>query len=225
MERYLTLAWASGANPVIVLTKSDLCGSIDHFISEIETIAVGTSVHCTSSLTGAGLGELQAYFRNHATVALLGSSGVGKSALINALAGSTLQRTGEVREDGKGRHTTTYRQLIRLPNGGLIIDTPGMRELQLWEGQQGLTDVFCEIDELAKSCRFSDCRHAGEPGCAVVDAVTHGTLPECRLQSYQKLQRELAHLERKQNARAQHDEKQRIKNIMKSLRHHPKYKR
>jgi ribosome biogenesis GTPase len=225
VERYLTLAWESGANPVIVLTKSDLCDDVESYVSKIESTAVGTAVHATSSLIGIGLSELQVYFRDHATVALLGSSGVGKSALINALAGSMLQKTSEVRDDGKGRHTTTHRQLIRLGTGGLIIDTPGMRELQLWDGESSLPDVFAEIDDLARACRFSDCRHAGEPGCAVADAIAQGQLSESRFQSYQKLERELAHLERKQNARAQHEEKQRIKSIMKSFRHHPKYKR
>ena len=158
-------------------------------------------------------------------VALVGAPNAGKSTLINALAGSALQETAEVRGDGKGRHTTTHRQLLRLPSGGLIIDTPGMRELQLWESQTGLAGTFGDIDEFASDCRFSDCRHAGEPGCAVVEAVTRGQLTEDRLQGYQKLQRELAHLERKQDARAQSREKRRMKSIMKSLRHHPKYKK
>jgi ribosome biogenesis GTPase len=187
-------------------------------------MAIGTQVHITSGLTGDGLIELRTYFRNHATVALLGSSGVGKSTLINALAGSALQDTAEVRGDGKGRHTTTHRQLLIMPDGGLIIDTPGMRELQLWESQTGFSDTFGDIDELATDCRFVDCRHAGEPGCAVADAIKEGRLSEDRFKSYQKLQRELAHLERKQDARAQSEEKRRIKGIMKSLRHHPKYK-
>ena len=225
IERYLTLAWESGASPVIVLTKSDLCDDVQRYTSKVESIAAAAPVHITSSITRDGLRELDVYFQDHATVALLGSSGVGKSALINALAGQTLQQTGGLRDDGRGRHTTTYRQLIRLAGGGLIIDTPGMRELQLWDGQGSLADVFVEIEELAQCCRFSDCRHAGEPGCAVARAITDGSLPEERLQSYHKLQRELAHVERKQDARAQHEEKQRIKSIMRSVRHHPKYNR
>ena len=225
IERYLTLAWESGANPVIVLTKSDVSDDADRRTCEVESISIGTRVHTTSSVTRDGLSELHAYFCNHATVALLGSSGVGKSTLINALAGASLQQTAEVRGDGKGRHTTTHRQLLRLPSGGLIIDTPGMRELQLWESQTGLVDTFGDIDEFAKSCRFSDCRHSGEPGCEVADAIRRGQLAEDRLQSYHKLQREIAHLERKQDARAHLQEKQRIKSIMKSLRHHPKYRR
>lgn len=225
IERYLTLAWESGANPVIVLTKADLSDDAEGRTREVESISMGTQVHTTSSVTQDGLSDLGAYFCNHATVALLGSSGVGKSTLINALAGASLQQTADVRGDGKGRHTTTHRQLLRMPSGGLIIDTPGMRELQLWESETGLSETFGEIDELAEKCRFSDCRHAGEPGCAVVGAVKEGLLGEDRLESYQKLQRELAHLERKQDARAQSIEKQRIKSIMKRMRQHPKYRR
>ena len=148
-----------------------------------------------------------------------------KAGIYAELAGSALQETAEVRGDGKGRHTTTHRHLLRLPSGGLIIDTPGMRELQLWESQTGLADTFADIDQLAIDCRFSDCQHASEPGCAVVDALTRGQLAEDRLESYQKLQRELAYLERKQDARAQSEEKRRIKSMMKSLRDHPKYNR
>jgi ribosome biogenesis GTPase len=225
IERYLTLAWESGASPVIVLTKSDLCDEVHRFTSQLESIAAATAIHNTSSLTREGLNELDIYLKNHATVALMGSSGVGKSALINALAGATLQQTGGLRDDGRGRHTTTHRELIRLSGGGLIIDTPGMRELQLWDGGSSLADVFVEIEELAQGCRFSDCRHAGEPGCAVARAIADGQLAADRLHSYHKLERELAHIERKQDARAQHEEKQRIKSIMKSLRHHPKYNR
>lgn len=225
IERYLTLAWESGANPVVVLTKSDLCDDVAGRREEVEAIAIGMPVHTTSSFTLAGLGELQCYFKNHATIALLGSSGVGKSSLINALAGTALQAIAEVRGDGKGRHTTIHRQLLRLPEGGLIIDTPGMRELQLWDSESGLSNTFSDVDELAANCRFTDCRHAGEPGCAVQQAVDEGQMPPERLQSYQKLQRELAHLERKQDVRAQHEAKRRHKMIHKSLREHPKFKR
>ena len=224
IERYLTLAWESGANPVVVLTKSDLGDAADRHTLEVESIAIGTSVHTTSTLTGEGIDEFRVYLSRYATVALLGSSGVGKSTLINALAGSEVRETAAVRRDGKGRHTTTHRQLLRRPCGGLVIDTPGMRELQLWDSQAGLADTFCDIDELKTECRFSDCRHASEPGCAVAAAVTQGLLSQDRLQSYQKLQRELAFLERKQDARAQAAEKRRIKSIMKGLRGHRKYK-
>lgn len=225
IERYLTLAWESGANPVVVLTKADLSNEVQRHIDEVESVSIGIPVHTTSSLRLEGLEELRRYFEDHATVALLGSSGVGKSSLINALAGTSLQQTAEVRGDGKGRHTTTYRQLIRLKNGGLIIDTPGMRELQLWDGQTGLADTFGDIEEFAKTCRFTDCQHLGEPGCGVAEAIERGEITAERFESYQKLQRELAHLERKQDVFAQAEEKRRIKIAMKSMRDHPKYKR
>ena len=225
IERYLALAWESGAVPAVVLTKADLCERASHLSIEVQSVAVGATVHTTSSLTQEGVQELRQYFENHSTVALLGSSGVGKSTLVNALAGTTVQQTGEVRSDGKGRHTTTQRQLIRLPGGGLVIDTPGMREIQLWDVESGLSDTFGDVELLSSACRFSDCTHTSEPGCAVQEAVATGRLSEDRLLSHQKLQRELAHLERKQDARARAEEKRRTKVIMKTLRHHPKYNR
>ena len=194
-------------------------------MSVLVTYGMGTPVHTTSSLTHEGILDLRKYFRGHATVAHLGSSGVGKSTLINVLAGSTMQATASVRSDGKGRHTTTHRHLLRLPSGGLIIDTPGMRELQLWDGQAGLDNAFGDVEQFAENCRFSDCQYGGEPGFAVLDAVVRGEIAEGRLQSYQKLRSELAYLERKQDVRARLREKQRIKVQMKSLRDHPKYRR
>ncbi|MEM9658018.1 MAG: ribosome small subunit-dependent GTPase A, partial [Planctomycetota bacterium] len=190
-----------------------------------ESVALATPVHVTSMLSGSGVDELYAYLNDHSTVALLGSSGVGKSTLINALDGKSLQETSEVRNDGKGRHTTTRRQLIRLSDGGSIVDTPGLREIQLWNGDVGLSVTFEDVETFARQCRFSDCRHAGEPGCAVTEAVVQGTLSRERCASYQKLQRELAHLERKTDALARKAEKQRHKSVMKSLRRHPKHQR
>ena len=226
IERYLALAWQSGAAPAIVLTKADLCPETDQRREEAEAIAWGTPVHVVSALAGLGLDGLRPHLANHATVALLGSSGVGKSTLINALAETPLQRTAAVREeDSKGRHTTTHRQLIRLSGGGLIVDTPGMRELQLWDAEQGVQDTFVEIEELGQSCRFGDCRHQGEPGCAIAVAIEQGTLSQERLDSFHKLQRELAHLDRKQDVRAQAEQKKQWKSIHKSLKHHPKYRR
>lgn len=226
LERYLSLAWESGATPVVVLTKADLTSDIDQFVEQAEEVSIGISVHPTSCLTEFGLEPLKQYLADHSTVALLGSSGVGKSTLINSLAGNVLQETGDTRSDGKGRHTTTYRQLIRLPQGGLIIDTPGMRELQLWDGEAGVQDTFGDIEEIAATCRFGDCQHAGEPGCSVTRALDDGAITLERLESYRKLQRELAHLDRKKDSLAMKEETRRFKVIMKSMKaHHPKYNR
>ena len=192
LERYLTLAWESGATPVLVLTKADLCDDVGAALLEVEQVALGVATHAVSNLSGAGLDELSPYLAPARTVALLGSSGVGKSTLANRLAGEERQVTNEIAEDGRGRHTTTSRQLIRLPGGALLVDTPGLREIQLWDADDGIQEAFADVDELAADCRFNDCAHQSEPGCAVQAAIDEGQLPRERLQSYRQLQRELS---------------------------------
>ncbi len=218
LERYLVLAWESGARPVIVLTKADLCNDIAAALAEIETVALGVPVHVVSNLTGKGLDELRPYFADNGTVAALGSSGVGKSSLINRLAGSELQEVKEVRSDGRGRHTTTRRELIRAPGGGLFLDTPGMRELQLWEAEGGIEDAFEDVGALTGRCRFSDCAHRTEPGCAVLAAIQSGALDPERLESYRTLQRELERLELRLDARAQAERRKERRRFARSLR-------
>jgi ribosome biogenesis GTPase len=213
LERYLTLSWESGAQPVIVLTKSDLHPTPEAAVAQVGTIAYGVPVHAVSNRTGAGLDEVRAHLGPGVTAALLGSSGVGKSTLVNTLAGSELLATQEIRDDGKGRHTTTRRELVQLPDGALVIDTPGMRELQLWAADDGLEEAFEDVTELFGSCRFSDCAHDTEPDCAVREALDEGRLPPERWDSYVKLQAELAHLERKLDKRAAAEERKRWKAI------------
>jgi ribosome biogenesis GTPase / thiamine phosphate phosphatase len=208
LERYLATAWESGATPVILLTKSDLADDAGARRAEVESIAFGVPVHVLSSLTGEGIDELPPYFANHRTAVFLGSSGVGKSTLINALAGRELQAVAEIREsDDRGRHTTTRRELFVLPDGGIVIDTPGMRELQLWESEGGMDTAFADVAELINKCRFSDCSHEGEPGCAVRQALADGSLDRKRWESYGRLQRELRALEIKLDKRLQADER------------------
>jgi len=204
MERYITLAWESGAKPVLILNKADLCDNLDEKLAEVEGIAIGVPVHVVSAIKKQGLQALDPYLKKGSTAALLGSSGTGKSTLINTLFGEEVQKVAEIREsDGKGRHTTTYRRLIALPSGGLVIDTPGLREIQLWGTDEGLSDAFEDIDAFAGECRFNDCNHESEPGCAVKKAIEDGTLDATRYESYLKLQQELAFLADKKDYQAQ----------------------
>jgi ribosome biogenesis GTPase / thiamine phosphate phosphatase len=193
IERYLATAWESGASPVVVLTKADLCHERAAPTAKAETVAVGVPVHVVSAVTGEGLDGLARSFDLGQTAALLGSSGVGKSSLVNALAGSALMATQSIREaDARGRHTTTHRQLVLLPNGRLLLDTPGMRELGLWDAEAGVAATFTDIEQVAAACRFRHCAHEAEPGCAVQVALAEGRLEETRWRSYAKLQREAA---------------------------------
>ena len=192
LERYLTLAWKSGARPVVVLTKADLAADPAALVREVEAVAVGVTVLLTSAKTGLGIEALRGLLADHKTGTVLGSSGVGKSTLMNALIGWERQDTGKIRQaDDRGRHTTTRRELVRMPGGGLLIDTPGMRELQLDEAGDGLLSAFDDITELGKGCAFGNCSHGPEPDCAVREAVVAGTLSAERLESFHKLVREL----------------------------------
>jgi ribosome biogenesis GTPase len=212
LERYLTLAWESGATPAVVLTKADLCDDPLAMLLEAEQVAVGVPAHVVSNVTGEGLDELVTYLGPAKTVALLGSSGVGKSSLVNRLFDDEVQATKELAEDGTGRHATTARQLFRLPGGAMLVDTPGLREVQLWDADEGIQEAFSDVDELAADCRFTDCAHMREPGCAVQAAIDEGRLPRERLQSYRALQRELKRLAAKQDGRLRSEErKKRVK--------------
>ncbi len=186
LERYLSAAWESGSIPVVLLTKSDLCDDLDLKLAQVQGSAIGVDILTTSALRNE-LDSLLSYMAPGKTVAFLGSSGAGKSTLINRLLGEERLKTGGLRNDDRGRHTTTHRELIILPDGAMVIDTPGMRELGMWDASEGIDTAFADIEELAEACRFRDCTHSGEPGCAVCQAITEGTLSQSRWQSYLKL--------------------------------------
>jgi ribosome biogenesis GTPase / thiamine phosphate phosphatase len=218
LERYLVGAWESGAQPAIVLTKADLEPEHTEAVLEVEAIAFGVPVHVISAVSGEGLDTLRPYLGRGRTVALLGSSGVGKSTLVNRLAGRELLATREVRADGRGRHATTHRELVLLPGGGLLLDTPGMRELQLWAGEEALDGTFEDVSELAVRCRFADCAHEREPGCAVHAALRDGSLSHGRWESYRKLQRELRALEVRRSKRLMSEERRRRRATARAMR-------
>jgi ribosome biogenesis GTPase len=218
LERYLTVAWESGAEPVVVLTKADLCESVEAAVAELGGVMFGVPAHIVSAVTGEGMDELTARLAAGRTATLVGPSGVGKSTLVNRLCGSELLATGGLRPDGTGRHTTTRRELVVLATGGCLIDTPGIRELALWDADEGLGQAFDDVEELAEGCRFSDCGHRTEPGCAVQEAIAAGALDPGRLESFRHLQRELRHLEIRHDARARSDERKRWRALSREQR-------
>jgi ribosome small subunit-dependent GTPase A len=222
LQRCVALAWQSGAQPVVLLTKSDLAIDVDARLAAAQADAVGVDVHAVSATTGEGLDAVQAYVCAGQTVAMIGPSGAGKSTLTNALGAGTLAlSTGDIRDDGKGRHTTTARELVMLPNGGVAIDTPGLRGLALWEAEDGITAAFSDVTELAADCKFADCAHHGEPGCAVGRAIDEGDLDAARFADYEKLRREQHWLELRRNGRARAQERARAKVFYKEVRKQP----
>jgi ribosome biogenesis GTPase len=213
IERYLTIAWQSGALPIVLMTKADVAQSPEDLRVELEAVSMGTSVIVTSSVTGQGMNEITERLQPALTGVLLGPSGAGKSTLINYIVGTDVMRTRQTHHTGEGRHMTSHRQLVLLPAGGMIIDSPGLREAQLWEGEDGLENLFEDIEELALRCRFTDCGHSTEPGCAVKAALDDGTLDAARFNSYLKLQRELRAIAAKSDARMRIEERRKWKQL------------
>lgn len=218
IERYLAAIWESGATPCVLLTKADLHADPEAARAEVARLAAGVDVWTLSSLRGDGIAELRTRIPAGHTAAVVGSSGVGKSTLVNALLGQEHLATGGIRNDGKGRHTTTHRELVPLPGGGLLLDTPGMREFQLWGVEEGVGRVFADIETLKARCRFTDCRHEGEPGCAVREALASGELSEERLASFDKLEREAAFQRRRADKALMSEERKKWKRLHKAYR-------
>jgi ribosome biogenesis GTPase len=218
VERYLLLTREGGASPVVLLTKPDLCDDVPRFVAELATVAGDVPVHVVSPLSGSGMEHVVSYAGPRRTCALLGSSGVGKSTIVNWLVGHELRRTRSVRaSDAKGRHTTTHRELIPIPGGGLLIDTPGMREVQLWDVGSAVEQTFDDVEAFGRACHFSDCRHRDEPRCAVKAAVEAGRLDASRMESYHRLQDEVRHLTARQDVRARLEDKRLAKIANKAL--------
>jgi ribosome biogenesis GTPase len=217
IERYVTVAYESGAEPVLLLSKSDLCADLDAALAAVRQVVPGTAVHAVSARTGVGLEILDPYCRPGRTTVFLGPSGVGKTTLLNVLTG-TERATAAVREDGRGRHTTTQRELVLVDGRGIVIDTPGMRELQLWDADAGLSAVFADVEALASECRFADCAHDAEPGCAIRSALETGRLDSERFAGYRKLEREELFIAKKRDARLVSDEKRRYRIFARRLR-------
>ena len=223
IERYVTMAWESGASPVLVLNKVDVCPDVERYVDEAEAVAFGVPICPVSATQRIGVDRLREHLSPGQTAALLGSSGVGKSALMNALLGYEKQVTGEVRaEDLRGRHTTVHRELVLLPDGGMIIDTPGMRELRMLGDETAVASAFSDIEELAAECRFRDCTHQQEPGCAIHQAIGQGGLDAGRYDSYLRLQREMAHVARRQSRKGKQAAKARGKRLSQQIRQYYK---
>lgn len=218
IERFLALVWECGTQPVVVLTKADLVTDAEQLREDVAGAAPGAEVLVVSAVTGAGLEALSPYVGPGRTAVLLGPSGAGKSTLVNRLAGEELMVTSHLRADGKGRHTTTHRELLALPSGGVLIDTPGLRSVGLFDADAGLGRAFADIEELAADCRFDDCAHRSEPGCAVNAAVENGELPARRLDSWRKLQREAEYMAARTDARLRAEQRRRWKAVGKSVR-------